>query len=154
MKYPSEANRFLVEHALLLQQSYQHFLGEDLLLAQQPEDLARLLFRAPYVLLSHNAESDPIFTYANMKAIELFGYSWDELTQLPSRLSAGHAHQTERDNLLAEVNQKGYSKNYRGIRVTKSGQRFLINNAVVWNLRDSKGRYVGQAAKFADWEYL
>lgn len=154
MKYPSEDNRFLVEHAVLLQQSYQHFLGQDLLLAQQPEDLARLLFHAPYVLLSHNTENDPIFTYANMKAIELFGYSWDEFIQLPSRLSAEHAHQADRISLLAEVNQKGYSKNYRGIRVAKSGQRFLINNAVVWNLRDSQGRYAGQAAKFADWKYL
>ena len=155
MNFPSIANRFLNEHVDLLNYSYKQFLGQDLVLYYQSyESLAQTLFHAPFAVLSHNTAPDPIFNYANLRALELFGFNWDEFIQMPSRLSAEPLHQASREQLLAEVAQKGYSRNYQGIRITKTGQRFLIKDAVVWNLLDSAGEYKGQAAKFENWEFL
>ncbi|MDA1343729.1 MAG: MEKHLA domain-containing protein [Proteobacteria bacterium] len=155
MNYPSETNQFLSEHIALMSNSYRKLLGEDLIIKNKAhESLAKALFYAPFVVVSHNIAADPVFNYANLKALELFGFSWQEFTQLPSRLSAEPIHQIEREKLLAEVNLKGYIADYKGIRLTKAGQLFLIKNAVVWNLLDSNGRYAGQAARFQQWQFL
>jgi MEKHLA domain len=146
---------FLSEHVALMSNSYRKLLGKDLISKSQScETLARALFYAPFVVVSHNIAADPVFNYANLIALELFGFSWQEFTQLPSRLSAEPIHQLEREKLLAEVNRKGYIADYKGIRLTKTGRRFLIKNAVVWNLSDSSGCYAGQAARFEQWQFL
>jgi MEKHLA domain len=155
MNYPSETNLFLGEHIALMSNSYRKLLGEDLIIKNKVhETLAKALFYAPFVVVSHNIAADPVFNYANLKALELFGFSWQEFTQLPSRLSAEPIHQIAREKLLAEVNRKGYIADYKGIRLTKTGQRFVIKNAVVWNLSDSSGCYAGQAARFEQWQFL
>jgi hypothetical protein len=155
MNYPTETNNFLSEHIALMSKSYRELLGEDLISKNKVhETLAKTLFYAPFVIVSHNTAEDPVFNYANLKALDLFGFSWQEFTQLPSRLSAEPIHQLERDKLLAEVNRKGYIDDYQGIRLTKTGRRFLIKNAVVWNLLDDNGQYAGQAARFGEWEFL
>ena len=155
MNYPSETNGFLSEHASLLAESYRKLLGEELIPEIHAYDsLAKALFYAPFVVVSHNTDSDPIFNYANLKAQDLFGFSWEEFTLLPSRLSAEPIHRSEREKLLAKVSRNGYLASYQCIRITKTGHKFLIKNAVVWNLMDGKGCYAGQAAQFADWEFL
>jgi hypothetical protein len=63
-------------------------------------------------------------------------------------------HQEERERLLATVARQGYSDNYRGIRIARSGRRFWIENAIVWNLLDAQNRYCGQAAMFDRWDFL
>ncbi len=155
MNYPSEINHYLAEHADLLRKSYRKLLEDELIVTNKSHGtLAQALFHAPFVIVSHNIAPDPVFNYANLKALDLFGFSWEEFTQLPSRLSAERIHQSERENLLAEVSQKGYLGRYQGVRITKTGTRFLIKNAVVWNLIDENGCYAGQAAKFGEWEFL
>ena len=62
--------------------------------------------------------------------------------------------QAERDALLAEVSQHGFSRSYSGIRIAHSGRRFRIEAATVWNLLDADGRHLGQAACFAHWQPL
>jgi MEKHLA domain len=153
MDYPSKDNGFLDDHVAILNNSYRQLLGHSLVPGAD-EELAKSLFYAPFVVVSHNTAADPVFNYANLKALELFGFSWDELVKLPSRMSAEPIHQLEREKLLAEVNRKGFIDHYQGIRLTNAGQRFLIKNAVVWNLMDKKGCYAGQAARFGEWEFL
>jgi hypothetical protein len=55
---------------------------------------------------------------------------------------------------LSEVSSRGYIDDYRGIRVAKSGRRFLIERATVWNLFDESGGPYGQAATFSEWRHL
>jgi hypothetical protein len=130
-------------------------LLEDLLPdIQSDEQFARQLFYAPFALVSHDTASDPVFNYANLKALELFELNCEELICLPSRLSAETVNQAERERLLAEVTENGYINHYEGVRISSTGKRFLIRNAVVWNLLDNKQRYKGQAAWFANWVYL
>lgn len=54
----------------------------------------------------------------------------------------------QRAAFLAEVTANGYISNYRGIRISASGRRFYIKDAVVWNIVDETGQYCGQAATF------
>lgn len=156
MDYPDPANRFQIEHARLLRQSYWQLLGRELIPgAISDEEFARELFHAPFAVLSHDTAADPMFNYGNRQALSLFELSWEELPRVPSRLSAEPVAQVERDRLLAEVRQKGYIDHYQGIRIAQSsGKRFLIKNSVVWNLLDAEGRYRGQAACLREWEFL
>jgi len=154
MEYPTEANQFLAEHADCLRHSYRQLLGKDLLPDAQNEHFASLLFHAPFAVVSHDTGADPVFNYANLKALQLFEFEWDEFIRLPSRLSAEPVNQAERARLLAAVTEKGYIDNYEGVRISKSGKRFLIRHAVVWNLRGKNGSYRGQAACFDQWQFL
>lgn len=142
----------LTEHLHLLHSSFHHYLGRDLGgLAWEGENTALALDAAPFVLLSHNTDADPIFTYGNKKALELFEMDWETLTNLPSRYSAEPLAREEREHLLQTVNRQGYIDNYAGVRISSTGRRFLIRQAIVWNLRDVNGNYAGQAACFDDW---
>ncbi|MEQ1528495.1 MAG: MEKHLA domain-containing protein [Methylococcales bacterium] len=155
MAYPSEENNYLSAHAHLLVDSYRRLLGKQLLAEPGDEHaFARRLFHAPFAVVSHDTSAEPIFNYANLTALRLFAMDWPEFTQLPSRLSAEPVNQAERERLLAQVTQQGYIDNYQGVRISKTGQRFLIKNAVVWNLLDEQGHYQGQAACFQDWQFL
>jgi MEKHLA domain len=70
---------------------------------------------------------------------------------LPSRLSAEAPERAERQALLDAVAKNGFMSGYRGIRVAKSGRRFLIEDGVVWELIDEEGVRHGAAATFASW---
>ena len=155
MDYPTEKNNFLVEHVLDIRNSYRQLLLKELIPdIQSDEEFARQLFYAPFALVSHDTQSDPVFNYANLKALELFELSWEDFTCLPSRLSAESVNQAERERLLAEVTEKGYIDHYQGVRISSTGKRFLINNAVVWNLIDKNQDIKGQAAWFDQWAFL
>lgn len=155
MQHPCEKNNYLVDSVAIIRTSYARLFGKELLPAvETDEQFAKQLFYAPFVVVSHNSDPDPIFNYANLKAMELFEFNWDEFTRLPSRLSAEPANQEERDRLLAEVAKQGYINHYQGVRIAKSGRRFLIKNATVWNLSDQDGGHRGQAACFNQWQFL
>ena len=155
MDYPAEKNSFLLEHVLDMRISYRQLLLKVLIpVISSDAQFARALFYAPFAVVSHDTASDPVFNYANLKALELFALSWQDFTCLPSRLSAEAVNQAERDRLLAEVTEKGYIDHYQGVRISSTGKRFLIANAVVWNLFDKNQCYKGQAARFDQWTFL
>ena len=113
---------------------------------------AEWLYReAPFALLAHDAGPDPCFVYANLKAQECFEYTWNELVGLPSRLSAGPADRAERERLLDAVRREGLVRDYRGLRVAKSGRQFWIEDGIVWQLTDEQGLPRGQAALFSSY---
>ncbi|MGI9276036.1 MAG: MEKHLA domain-containing protein [Endozoicomonas sp.] len=152
---PSHENRFHLPHCRLLISSYLKLTGRHLndLTVDDP-DLGQKLYESPAVLLSHGTETDPVFNYGNLAAQELFEMDWDTLTRLPSRKSAELPNREERKRLLDEVNRQGFIDNYSGVRISSSGRRFSIRHAVVWNLADDAGVYLGQAATFSEWGYL
>lgn len=116
--------------------------------------LAKNVFEAPFVLVSHGTEANPILNYGNAAALALWEMSWDELTRTPSRLTAEEPNREERARLLATVTQRGYIDDYSGIRISKTGRRFRITQATVWNLLSETSQPRGQAAMFARWELL
>ena len=152
---PSECNDYLAHHVSRVLDSLRRWNGRNLIDPELPiRQQARALFEAPFVVLSHNNDDDPLLNYANRAGLELFSLTWDELISLPSRLTAEPVHQEERARLLAAVARQGFIDDYRGVRVVKSGRRFVIEQATVWNLFDEKGADYGQAATFAHWRFL
>jgi PAS domain-containing protein len=153
---PNVARERWEKPAWLILENYRRLFGREL--AGIPDDphAAEALFEASCVVLSAlgPAGSDHIFNYANRTGLRLFEYSWDELIGHPSSASAEPVHRDERRRLLDEVAERGFIDNYQGIRISKNGRRFRIKKATVFNLSDDAGRYLGQAATFADWERL
>ena len=117
-------------------------------------ECAKALFEAPFAVVSHNTDVDPVFNYANTTAMELFEMDWAAVTALPSRLSAEAISQDERARLLNRVTEHGFIDDYSGVRISSSGKRFRIDNATVWNLIDKDGSYAGQAAMFSNWLFV
>jgi hypothetical protein len=153
--YPDPSNDFLCDHARLLRTSYRRLTGRDLIDSDLEErEAARRLFEAPFAILSHTAGPDPILTYGNRRALDLFELDWEQLTRMPSRLTAEAPDREERARLLAQVTARGFIDDYSGVRVSSSGRRFRIERAVVWNLIDREGQHLGQAATFASVEPL
>jgi hypothetical protein len=139
-------------YAALLLKSYRSLTGRDLLPpATSIEAAAEALFKAPFVVLSHEASHDPVFVYANRAALARFAMSLNEIIGLPSRYSAEPVARDERQRLLDRVTAQGYIDDYRGVRIAKNGKRFEVRNATVWNVIDECGTIVGQAAAFSEW---
>lgn len=152
---PTDTNNYHTGNALLLLDSYFQLLQHTLLpRASNLKKLAKDIYHAPFVVLAHDVAADPTFFYANLKAQQLFKMTWAEMVCLPSRLSAEPVAQEERQQLLALVTSNGYIDDYSGIRVSSTGERFLIERATVWNLISSNGAVVGQAATFSAWKKL
>lgn len=139
----------------LILSNYHRWLGRDLAEAAAGDDITAL-FEAPRVVLSAlgSPGTDHVFNYANRAALDLFEASWPQLVGLPSSASAEPVHRDERRRLLHEVALHGFIADYSGIRISRLGRRFRIVRATVFNLLDDHGLYVGQAATFADWEFL
>ncbi|HEY2329407.1 MAG TPA: MEKHLA domain-containing protein [Verrucomicrobiae bacterium] len=135
--------------------SLKHWTGRDLLPGNFPAaELAEKIFRAPFVLVSHGTEADPVLNYGNAAALALWEMPWAELTRTPSRLTAETPNREERARLLDAVARRGFIDDYCGVRISKSGRRFRIAQATVWNLLDERENYAGQAALFSRWEFL
>lgn len=152
---PCAANQFLGSHAVLLAVSYLRATGRSLIDPQLPAaDAGRWLYEAPFAVLSHGLGADPLFTYGNRCALDVFELTWQQLIALPSRLSAEPLDQAERARLLARVRTHGFIDDYAGVRISRTGRRFLIRQATVWNLVTASGAYCGQAAPFDRWDPL
>ncbi len=151
---PGESNDFQQAHVTLLLNSYQRLLQRSLLVTAEQSVWGQLAFEADFALLSHNTDQEPLFNYANRTALNLFEFSWEELIDMPSRLSAEPVNQQERERLLTKVTNQGFIDDYAGVRISKTGKRFQIQGAVVWNVVDEHGVYQGQAAWFKDWTWL
>jgi hypothetical protein len=93
-----------------------------------------------------------MLNYGNRAALALWEMTWEELTRMPSRLTAEAPVREERARLLEAVARNGYIDDYSGIRVSKHGRRFRIERATVWNVINAEGARVGQAARFDRWK--
>ncbi len=144
-----------IQHSQYIIESYKSLLGYPLIEAHGSEtEQAKSLFNAPFVVVSHGTQADPLLNYANRVAMQLWKISIPTLLKTPSRMTAEAMHRDERANLLARTTRDGFVDDYRGIRIATDGQRFLIERATVWNLADTSGHYVGQAATFDNWTPL
>ena len=156
MKQPGPENDYQKDHADLLRSSYKRWTGKDLIPPDfNSEEGARVLFESSFALLSHNADAEePMLNYANKAGLYAFQLTWEELQEMPSRMTAEPDVQDERASLMQRVTETGCIDDYSGIRITKAGKRFHIEQATVWNLVDNEGTYHGQAAVFSDWTPL
>jgi len=151
----SQPGDFAAAQTQIIARSLKHWTGRTLLPRNfAAAELAEKVFHAPFVLVSHGPEPDPVLNYGNAAALALWEMSWAEFTRTPSRLTAEAPNRGERARLLAAVAARGFIDDYSGIRISKTGRRFRIAQATVWNLLDERGGYSGQAALFSRRELL
>lgn len=66
------------------------------------DTLAEAMYTAPFACMAHNkfeeGVEDPVFTYANRAALEVFERTWDTMIGTPSRNSAEAAAQEVRSD--------------------------------------------------------
>ena len=145
----------VIAQSQMIVNSFANLLGYQLLPPTETlEELAQKLFFAPFVVVSHDTQDDPIFNYGNQAALNLWETTWDNLIQTPSRLSAEPVNRETRQAMLQQAAKYGYIDNYQGVRISSRGKRFLIQQAIVWNLQAPSGHPWGQAATFSHWTYL
>lgn len=132
----------------LINDSFYRLTGKKLV---SDDELIAATWEAPRVILAHGTEADPIFFYGNQMALRLFEVSQEELLHMPSRLSAEAPQREIRESMLARVARDGFIADYCGTRVSATGKRFRIEQAIVWNLIDEDGKIHGQAATFDHW---
>ncbi len=145
----------LVAWCRRLLDSYRRWLGEELIARTGSQaEQAAALFEAPFVVASHGLEADPVLNYGNRAALDLWEMDWAAFTRTPSRLTAEPVNRAERDRMLAQAAAQGHIRDYRGVRMSGTGRRFLVENAIVWNVVDEAGTKLGQAATFSKWTFL
>lgn len=144
-----------IEQTQRILNSYRRLLGRELIeRTASPAEDALALFNAPFVVVSHGTQADPILNYANRTALHLWEMDVETITQTPSRMTAEPMHRDERARLLARTARDGFVDDYQGVRISSTGRRFRIEQAIVWNLDDSEGNAAGQAATFSRWTPL
>jgi len=144
-----------IAQSLLLLDSFQYLLKRDLISREgTPEQQAQRLFEAPIVVVSHGTQADPILNYGNRTALNLWEMDLAAFLQTPSRYTAEPVHRDERARLLERTTRDGYVDDYSGIRISRTGRRFRIDQAIVWNLTDAEGKPAGQGATFSHWTEL
>jgi MEKHLA domain len=149
------SERHIVEWSQRLLESFRHWIGQDLIdRAGDQDSQARRLFDATFVVVSHGMGVDPILNYGNQAALNLWDLSWEHFITTPSRLTAEADDRAERERILMQARGKGYYDGYRGVRISSTGRRFLVEQAVIWNVIDPAGHRIGQAATFSQWSYL
>ena len=149
---PDVGNGFLAAHVADLLRSYHALTGKYLIASA--EDAAKRAYDAPFVLLSHDGADDPLLTYGNLAAQKLFSMDWGKLVGMSSRKTAEAPERAEREELLRRVAESGFIDDYSGVRIAADGRRFMIRNATVWNVCDTQGERIGQAATFSEWQPL
>lgn len=145
----------IIDWIQIVTKSYRELFGKNLIYPiDKPEKLSQTLFYAPFFLVSHGNQENPIFNYGNQTALQLWSLSWEEFIKTPSAQSAEPVARQERAVMLKQAKEQGYLENYEGVRISSQGKRFVIKQATLWNLTDETGKICGQAAICPIWEWL
>ena len=146
---PRNDGLYLMNYLELLAKSYKHFLKKNLITNLNDLNTANFVCASHYYY-----EDEPKFIYGNQAALKLWELDQESFIGMPSKFTAEAVEREDRQKLLDEVNKNGYIKNYSGIRISSTGKRFMIKDAVVWNVLNEQEQTIGQAVKFEDYEYI
>ena len=141
------------ERLALIAASFERLAGKPLVEASSG-GLERALWEAPRAIVAHGTQAEPLFFYGNRIALTLFAMAAEQFIGLPSHRSAEPALREARARMLAGLDASGIVEGYAGVRIAADGRRFRISGAYVWNLIDDSGTRHGQAASFAEWQFV
>ncbi len=148
-------NPWVIVWTQYLLDSYARLVKQELIIREGiSQEQAERLFKSPFVVASHGLQDDPILNFGNQAALDLWEMDWEQFIQTPSRLTAEPVNREERARMLEQAKTHGYIADYRGVRISSSGKRFLVERATVWNIQKPDGTPLGQAATFSNWTYL
>jgi hypothetical protein len=107
--------------------SFHGLVGRDLLpRTGDPADEAKRLFQAPFVVVSHGTEVDPVLNYGNRTALQLWEMTSERFVVTPSRLTAESTHREARERLLEATMRQGYVDGYEGKGLSLSFRPYQI----------------------------
>ena len=155
-QFPPWQQHSVILHSQRLRRSFRHWTKRSLLdISGSPEEIAGALFEVPFVLVSRGTEPNRIFNYGNRMALELWKLTWEEFTQTYSRPIVPTDPLAANEEIFAALKNQGYINDDGEIRIySATGKRFLVLDAIVWNLLDEKNQSCGQAATFSEWKPL
>lgn len=148
--------RDLISHVTLLDRSLKRLTGQGIfdrigVKPSSPKGIYNTVcLNERFVLISHGTESNPIYNFGNVAALQAFARSWDDI-KIPSAESVVLRSQDEvlRKELMRKVTENGFVEGASGIRVRGDGKFIKLVDAVVWNCYDADdSTYIGQAAFF------
>ena len=149
------ANPLLLTWCQYLLDSYTYWTGQALITREGSLfDQAQRLFDSPFAVVSHGVQEDPVLNYGNRAALGLWEMDWDRFTQTPSRLTAEPVNREERARMLSQAKKQGYLSGYRGVRISSTGKRFLVEQATIWAIQHPNGTPLGQGATFSRWRFI
>lgn len=140
--------------AQLLLNSFRHWTGRELLHRTSAAEDLLAMWNFPGVIVAHGTQIDPAFIFANFQATQLWDLPLENFLGMPSRLTAEPMHRDERQQLLDRTRQFGFVDDYRGVRISRTGKRFFIEQATLWMVLDDQDQIIGQAATFDQWTPL
>jgi MEKHLA domain len=150
MALPAPENNYQREHVLILLNNFKRWTDRDLMAEYEfsMDTLGEQVFNADFYLLSHDRSANPILTYGNQQALDLWEVSWAELTTMYSQATAKPIDRQARAAMMEQVKRHNYLDGYSGVRISKTGKEFKILDGVIWNLFRDNGEAYGQAAWF------
>lgn len=130
--------------------SYVHWAGKELISRSDSSyEQAQRLFDSLFVVVSPALQDDPVLNYGNRTALDLWEMDWDRFTQTPSCSTAEPVNREERARMLSQARKQGYLPDYRSIRISSTGKRFLVERATIWAIQQPDGTPLGQGATLA-----
>ena len=80
----------VIKQSQLILNSFEYWLKHSIFeekglldIKGSPKELAKQLFEAPFAVVSHGTENNPILNYGNQKALDTWELSWEEFTKIP-----------------------------------------------------------------------
>lgn len=145
---PAPANDWQNAHIARVVEAFARVTGGDLIAEAglDPAVLGKSVWNGDFALLTHDV--DAILTYGNRFALDLWEMDWETLVRTPSRETAPADDRTARAATMAAVAREGFIRGYTGRRISRTGKLFLIQDATVFTLLDSRGAVFGTGAFF------
>mgnify|MGYP001823134247 CR=1 FL=1 len=96
----------IIDWSQILLDSFCQLFGSELIARDGTAiDQAKSLFFAPFVIVSHGTEADPVLNYGNQTALKLWEMNWSDFTKTPSRLTAEPINRLERQRMLQQASR-------------------------------------------------
>lgn len=152
---PDWATPFMLTWCQYLLDSYAFWVKKELVIRSGTSfEQAECLFNSPFVVASHGMQEDPVLNYGNRVALDLWEMDWEQFTQTPSRLTAEPVNREARARMLSQAKKQGYISDYSGIRISNTGKRFWVEQAIIWTIQNPDGGVLGQGATFSTWRFI
>ncbi|KAA6424741.1 MAG: hypothetical protein FRX49_05408 [Trebouxia sp. A1-2] len=153
----------VIMHNLMMVESYKRKVGKPIMDDAEIHEITKLLWEAPYGVISHDIEEDPDnpkYDYANKAALDLFQATWDELIGQPSSCTTEDVNQAsasqniaDRQKLLKQTQDEGTAAVHSYWRKGLKGRPVCISNGLLWNIEAPSGALIGQAIAIHEWEF-
>jgi len=148
----------VIMHNLMMVESYKRKVGKPIMDDAEIHEIAKLIWEAPYGVISHDMEEDPAnpkYDYANKAALDLFQATWDELIGQPSSCTTEDVNQNiaDRQKLLKQTQDEGTAAVHSYWRKGLKGRSVCISNGLLWNIEAPSGVLIGQAIAIHEWEF-